>query len=82
LGSNESINKDTILLEIQDDGVGLIKPAWIITEQRGSLGLKNMVNYRDGDGIFRLDSAVGKGTIIRVVIPLSEEAAEKLRRGG
>jgi signal transduction histidine kinase len=34
------------------------------------------------NGIFQLDSAVGKGTTIRVIIPLTEEATERLRRGG
>jgi signal transduction histidine kinase len=34
------------------------------------------------NGIFRLDSTVGKGTTIRVAIPLTEESAERLRRGG
>jgi hypothetical protein len=34
------------------------------------------------NGVFQLDSAVGKGTTVRVLIPLSEEAIERLRRGG
>jgi signal transduction histidine kinase len=79
----KSINKDTILLEIQDDGVGFDKAiVEAATEQRGSLGLKNMSERTEMvNGIFRLDSAIGKGTIIRVVIPLSEEATERMRRG-
>jgi signal transduction histidine kinase len=80
----KNINKDTLLLEIQDDGIGFDKSSVETTrEQRGSLGLKNMSERAEMvNGIFRLDSAVGKGTIIRVAIPLSEEAAERLRRGG
>jgi signal transduction histidine kinase len=34
------------------------------------------------NGIFQLDSTVGKGTTIHVIIPLTEEAIERLRRGG
>jgi signal transduction histidine kinase len=77
------ISKDTMLLEIQDDGVGFEKSAVeVATEQRGSMGLKNMSERADMvNGTFRLESEVGKGTTIRVVIPLTEEATERLRRG-
>jgi chemotaxis protein histidine kinase CheA len=34
------------------------------------------------NGVFQLDSAVGNGTTIRVIIPLTDEAIERLRRGG
>jgi signal transduction histidine kinase len=68
---------DLVMLEIQDDGVGFDK------DQRGSLGLKNMSERAEMvNGIFRLDSSVGKGTTVRVLIPLSDEASERLRRGG
>jgi hypothetical protein len=30
----------------------------------------------------KIESAEGKGTIIRVLIPLSEAAADRIRRGG
>lgn len=80
----KSLKEDTMLLEIQDDGVGF-DPAGVgpSSEQRGSLGLRNMSERTEMvNGIFRLDSAPGKGTLIRVAIPLSEQATEKLRRGG
>ena len=80
----KGFNNDFILLEIQDDGVGFDKKAVESNyDQRGSLGLKNM-NERSEmvNGVFKLDSSVGKGTTVRVVIPLTEEAAERLRRGG
>jgi signal transduction histidine kinase len=52
-------------------------------EQRGSLGLRNMSERTEMvNGIFRIDSAVGKGTTVRVLIPLTPEAGEQLRRGG
>lgn len=77
-------DKDLIMLEIQDDGVGFDKNNIESSyDQRGSLGLKNMSERTEMvNGIFRLESAVGKGTTIRVIIPLSDEASERLRRGG
>ena len=80
----KELEKDIVLLEIRDDGVGFEKSeVESRTEQRGNLGLKNMKERTDMvNGIFRLDSAAGKGTTIRVVIPLTEQATERLRRGG
>jgi signal transduction histidine kinase len=77
-------NKDFVMLEIQDDGVGFDKDAVESSyDQRGSLGLKNMSERTEMvNGIFQLNSAVGKGTTVRVIIPLTEEATERLRRGG
>ncbi len=72
------------MLEVQDDGVGFdMTGIETTTEQRGSLGLRNMSERTEMmSGIFRIDSSPGKGTIIRVLIPLTSEAAERLRRGG
>jgi signal transduction histidine kinase len=80
----KEFNTDIVLLEIQDDGVGFDKNAIETNyDQRGSLGLKNMNERAEMvNGIYKLDSAVGKGTIIHVIIPLTEEATERLRRGG
>lgn len=80
----KGVDKDIVLLEIQDDGIGFDKSVVeSTTEQRGNLGLKNMNERTEMvNGIFRLESAVGKGTTISVIIPLSEEAMERLRRGG
>ncbi len=77
-------DQDLVMLEVQDDGVGFDKSGVeSSSEQRGSLGLRNMSERTEMmSGIFRIESAVGKGTIIRVVIPLTSEAAERLRRGG
>jgi signal transduction histidine kinase len=77
-------NNDFVLLEIQDDGVGFDKSAVESNyDQRGSLGLKNMHERSEMvNGVFKLDSAVGKGTTVHVIIPLTEEATERLRRGG
>jgi signal transduction histidine kinase len=75
---------DLVMLEIQDDGVGFDKENVESSyDQRGSLGLKNMSERAEMvNGVFRLDSAVGKGTTVRVLIPLSEEATERIHRGG
>jgi signal transduction histidine kinase len=71
------------LLEIEDDGVGFdISEVGSSYENRGSLG---MVNLRERtelvNGVLRLDSAKGRGTRIQVVIPLTEDAADMIRRG-
>ena len=80
----KEFNTDIVLLEIQDDGVGFDKNTVEANyDQRGSLGLKNMNERAEMvNGIYKLDSVVGKGTIIHVIIPLTEEATERLRRGG
>jgi signal transduction histidine kinase len=76
-------DKDLVLLEIQDDGVGFDKEGVESSyDQRGSLGLKNMTERTEMvNGIFSMNSAIGEGTVIRVLIPLTIEAAERLRRG-
>jgi signal transduction histidine kinase len=77
-------DEDLVMLEIQDDGVGFDKEHVEASyDQRGSLGLKNMNERTEMvNGIFSLDSAIGEGTTIHVLIPLSDEAVERLRRGG
>jgi signal transduction histidine kinase len=77
------IQKDIAVLEVQDDGVGFdVDHVDASYESRGSLGMINMRERTDlVNGIIRIDSKVGKGTRIQVVIPLSEEATERLHRG-
>lgn len=77
-------DEDLVMLEVQDDGVGFDKSGVeSTTEQRGSLGLRNMSERTEMmSGIFQIDSTPGKGTTIHVLIPLTSEAAERLRRGG
>jgi signal transduction histidine kinase len=77
-------DKGLVMLEVQDDGAGFDKDSVESSyEQRGSLGLRNMSERAEMvNGIFRLDSTIGKGTTVRVLIPLTAEASEQLRRGG
>jgi signal transduction histidine kinase len=79
----KSLRDSLSLLEIEDDGVGFdISEVGASYENRGSLG---MVNLRERtelvNGVLRLDSAKGRGTRIQVVIPLTEDAADMIRRG-
>jgi len=68
------------LLEIQDDGVGFdVNTMNNNYENRGSLG---MINLRERtelvNGLLNMKSEPGKGTLIQVYIPLTEEAADRL----
>ncbi len=76
-------DKDLGLLEIQDDGVGFdVSAVDASYDQRGSLGMVNMRERTElVNGALRIDSALGKGTRIQVLIPITEEGADRLRRG-
>ncbi|MEK7440140.1 MAG: histidine kinase [Chloroflexota bacterium] len=71
---------DVAALEIQDDGVGFdVKAVMSTYESRGSMG---MVNLRERtelvSGDLKIDSAPGKGTKITILVPLSDEAKQRL----
>jgi signal transduction histidine kinase len=72
------------LLEIEDDGIGFnVSAVDSSYENRGSLGMINMRERAElVNGAIRIDSAQGRGTRIQVVLPLTEEAVDMLRRGG
>lgn len=78
------LREGLVLLEIQDDGVGFdVNAVGTSYENRGSLGMVNMRERTElVNGIFHVESEPGRGTRIHVVIPLTDEAAEKIRRGG
>ena len=68
------------LLEIQDDGVGFdLHGVSNNYENRGSLG---MINLRERtelvNGLLNIQSQPGKGTLIQVYVPVTEEAADRL----
>lgn len=72
--------KDLVLLEIEDNGVGFnIGAVDAYYEQRGSLGLVNMRERTElVNGVLHIDSAEGQGTRIRVLIPLTSSIADTL----
>jgi len=68
------------LLEIEDDGLGFDVAAVNKSyDKRGSLG---MVNLRERselvNGLLDVESSPGNGTRVKVYIPLTEEAADRL----
>jgi signal transduction histidine kinase len=75
---------DLAVLEIEDDGVGFnVGSVDTDYEQRGSLGMVSMRERAElVSGALRVESAEGKGTHIRVFIPLSEEGAEQIQQLG
>jgi signal transduction histidine kinase len=77
------VEQDFALLEIEDDGVGFdVQRRGLVYENRGSLGMVNMRERSElVNGAFRLNTAPGKGTCVQVLMPLNEQAADRLRRG-
>jgi signal transduction histidine kinase len=75
------VQPDLALLAVEDDGVGFNVGAVDATyENRGSLGMINMRERAELiNGFLHIDSAEGKGTRIDIVIPLTEEAYDRLR---
>jgi signal transduction histidine kinase len=79
----KTVEKELALLEVEDNGVGFnVGAVDAFYDQRGSLGMVNMRERAELiNGVFRIDSAEGHGTRIRILIPLSEEASDRLRNG-
>lgn len=71
------------LLEITDNGVGFnVGEVDAGYAQRSSLGMVNMRERTELiNGVFQLESAPGQGTHVRVWIPTTEAAAQRLKRG-
>jgi signal transduction histidine kinase len=74
---------DLVLLEVEDDGVGFdLGKVDASYENRGSLGMVNMRERAELiNGVLQIESVTGKGTRIRLIIPLSESASDRIRRG-
>jgi signal transduction histidine kinase len=77
------VESEIMLLEIEDNGVGFdVSNVNASYESRGSLGMVNMRERAElVNGILSVNSAKGQGTKVRLLIPLTEEASERLRRG-
>jgi signal transduction histidine kinase len=75
------LEKELVLLEVRDDGVGFdVASVNRSYDQRGSLGLVNLNERTDlVNGVLDIQSVLGKGTQVQVYIPLTEEAADRLR---
>jgi signal transduction histidine kinase len=75
-------SQDIAMLEIEDDGMGFDPESVNSTyDRRGSLGMLNMRERTElVNGYLQLDSSEGHGTRIRVIIPLTEDAADRIRR--
>lgn len=67
-------------LEISDNGRGFDVQATLGNyDQRGSLGMINLRERTDQlNGLLKIDSAPGRGTRIRIYIPLNEAALDRL----
>jgi signal transduction histidine kinase len=77
-------NDDSLaLLEIYDNGVGFdVKSMSNSYEKRGSLGMVNLSERTELiNGMLHIESAIGKGTRVQVLIPLTAEATDRLERG-
>jgi signal transduction histidine kinase len=76
-----SEEKELAVLEIQDDGVGFdVESVNKSYERRGSLGMVNLQERSElVSGLLHIESKPGQGTRVQVFIPLTEEAADRLR---
>jgi len=79
----KTIQNDIAVLEVEDNGIGFdVESVDANYEQRGSLGLVNMRERTElVNGIINIQSTEGQGSQIQVIIPLTEEATERLHRG-
>jgi len=77
-----TIQEDLAVLEIEDDGVGFdLESVDASYEQRGSLGLVNMRERAElVNGIINMKTAPGEGMHVQVIIPLTEDATDRLHR--
>ncbi len=75
---------DLALLEIEDDGVGFDAAAVDETyDNRGSLGMVNMRERAElVNSFLNIETREGRGTFITLLIPLTEDAADRVRRRG
>lgn len=77
----QRIQEDLALLEIEDNGKGFdVEKVTGNYEDRDSLGMVNMRERAElVEGVFHIKSKIGKGTTIQVVLPLTDDASDRLR---
>lgn len=75
------LQDDLAFLEIEDDGKGfLVDDVMGNYDDRGSLGMLNMRERAElVQGVFHIKSIPGEGTQIQIVLPLTPDAADRLR---
>lgn len=77
----QRLQSDLAFLEIEDNGKGfLVDDVMDNYDDRGSLGMLNMRERAElVQGVFHIKSIPGEGTQIQVVLPLTPDAADRLR---
>jgi two-component system LytT family sensor kinase len=75
------IHEGTLIIEVEDDGVGIVEPGSEVSEwsapQRGAgIGMANVrerlnVLYSDAARL-EMESRTGAGTIVRIVLPIPQ----------
>jgi signal transduction histidine kinase len=77
----QRLQSDLAFLEIEDNGKGfLVDNVMDNYDDRGSLGMLNMRERAElVQGVFHIKSVPGEGTQIQVVLPLTPDAADRLR---
>lgn len=77
----QRLQADLAFLEIEDDGKGfLVDDVMGNYDDRGSLGMLNMRERAElVQGVFHIKSIPGEGTQVQVVLPLTPDAADRLR---
>ena len=77
----QRLKDDLAFLEIEDDGKGfLVDDVMGNYDDRGSLGMLNMRERAElVQGVFHVKSIPGEGTQVQVVLPLTPDAADRLR---
>ena len=72
---------DVAMLEISDNGVGFdVQSVMNDYDRRGSLGMVNLRERAEQiDALLKIESAPGSGTRVRVFIPLTPGAAERMQ---
>lgn len=77
----QRLQEDLAFLEIEDDGKGfLVEDVMDNYDDRGSLGMLNMRERAElVQGAFHVKSRPGEGTQIQIVLPLTPDAADRLR---
>jgi signal transduction histidine kinase len=78
----KAMKGDVALLEVEDDGIGFdVEAVGAAYENRGSMGMVNMRERAElVNGVLTIDSEEGRGSCVRVLIPLTEAAADRLHR--